>query len=185
MDKPNSPNVPGYIINSNRSAALPEQLLPINAASENSNTGEGACDYKQGELPPCAPLAAAFVPYQQKKSPKYGNNEALTRGTLFPGLDLPFMNTANKNNPYAGTPLGDLMAIDFAKHELVLYLDTHKDDTEAFEMFKQLNALEKEGREKFVKLYGPVNTSDLAYAARYTWTDDPWPWEYHERGTKS
>ncbi len=35
------------------------------------------------------------------------------------------------------------MALDFAVKELNLYLDTHKDDREAFEMFKNYLALAK------------------------------------------
>lgn len=140
-----------------------------------------SCDYKNGDLPPCAPLAAGYVPLQQKNAPRYVSNDALTRGTLFPGLDLPFMNIANKSNPYAGTPLGDLMALDFVTHELTLYLDTHRDDAEAFSVMKSLLALKNEGRERFVKQYGPVDTDDLASATGFSWTHAPWPWEYTER----
>lgn len=140
------------------------------------------CDYKNGILPQCAPLAAAYVPMQQDNNPRYGNTEALTRGTLFPGLDLPFMNIANKTNPYAGTPLGELMAIDFAIKELNLYLDTHPDDSDAFVTLKGLIELSKEGREKYVKLYGPISLRDLENCSTYTWIEGPWPWEYRERG---
>lgn len=144
----------------------------------------GSCDYKEGSLPSCAPLAVPYVPFQCSNPPKYGSNEALTRGTLFPGLDLPFMNTPNKTNPYAGTPLGDLMALDFMIKELNLYLDTHPDDTEAFEMLQSVIALSKEGQKKFTKLYGPITLKDLEYSDKYNWLKDPWPWEYSERTGK-
>ncbi len=117
------------------------------------------CDYKNGMLPPCAPLSVAFVPMQQRNPPKYGSEEALTRGTLFPGLDLPFKNIQNKNNPYAGTPLGDLMAMYFVINELNLYLDTHRDDMEAFQMLKTMLAMAKEGHEQYVKAYGPSTSA--------------------------
>lgn len=152
--------------------------------SSNKANAAQKCDYKNGTLPPCAPLAAAYVPMQQDNSPRYGNTEALTRGTLFPGLDLPFMNIANKSNPYSGTPLGELMAIDFAIKELNLYLDTHPDDTDAFTTLKGLIGLSNEGREKYVKLYGPISIKDLENCASYTWLDSPWPWDYRERGDK-
>lgn len=142
------------------------------------------CDYKNGELPKCAPLAFAYTPLQQDNTPRYGNAEALTRGTLFPGLDLPFMNVANKTNPYAGTPLGELMAIDFAIKELNLYLDTHPEDTDAFTALKRLIELAEEGREKYIRLYGPIMIRDLKNCSSYTWLNEPWPWEYSERGNK-
>ena len=144
------------------------------------DTQREACTYKSGELPRCAPLAAGFVPFQQNTSPKYEARDALTHGTLFPALDLPFMNIANKNNPYAETPLGELMALDFAIHELTLYLDTHKEDRDAFDMQKTLLALAREGRREYTRRYGPVSTADLEDANSYTWLTGPWPWEYND-----
>ena len=140
------------------------------------------CGYKSGRLPDCAPLAAAYVPMQQKNPPKYDTGEALTRGTLFPGLDLPFMNIANRDHPYAGTPLGELMALDFAIKELNLYLDMHCDDTEAFEMMKSLISLYREGKKAYVQKYGPLNLESLEFSDTYNWLQSPWPWEYREGG---
>lgn len=151
------------------------------AAYSGSDTG---CDYKSGSLPKCAPLGAAYVPKQKNVLPQYGSEEALTRGTLFPGLDLPFMNIANKSNPYAGTPAGELMALDFVIRELNLYLDTHQEDTEAFKMLKSTIALYNEGKEKYIKLYGPITIFDTADLDQYTWLHDPWPWEPSERTVK-
>lgn len=145
---------------------------------------EGGCGYKCGKLPVCAPLATANVPMQQENPPMYAPEEALTRGTLFPGLDLPFMNMINKSNPYAGTPLGELMALWFMAKELQLYLDTHPEDAEAFKALKDTLALAKEGRERYVKLYGPVKLEDVQMSEYYDWLQGPWPWEYCERTGK-
>ena len=142
---------------------------------------ERDCTQKQGQLPACAPLAAAFIPMQQEDPGIYGNADALTRGTLFPGLDLPFLNTANKTNPCAGTPLGDLMAVDFVIQELMLYLDTHRGDTEAFRMLQKMLQLSREGREAFTRRYGPIGRYGLQDVGSYTWVDAPWPWEMAER----
>ena len=154
-----------------------DEFTAASAKAANANT----CDYKNGTLPRCAALAAAYTPLQQENAPKYGSNEALTRGTLFPGLDLPFMNIANKNNPYAGTPLGEIMAIDFVIKELTLYLDTHKNDKEAFKMLQEMLELSKKGREQFAKKYGPIQISDLTLSDKYNWLDNPWPWDFDER----
>ena len=124
-----------------------------------------------------------YVPVQRGADPVYEPDNALTRGTLFPGLDLPFMNIANKNNPYAGTPLGELMAISFATHELTLYLDTHPRDREAFTMQKKMLRLKREAHMRFTKLYGPVSTDDLLEADAFTWVHGPWPWEATASGT--
>ena len=57
---------------------------------------QATCTYKQGSLPGCAPLALAQIPAQQSSEPAYKSGEALSRGTLFPGLDLPFKNIVNQ-----------------------------------------------------------------------------------------
>ena len=90
--------------------------------------------YRTGTLPHEAPLAVAYVPMQRAAEPSYESIDALSQGTLFPGLDLPFLNVLNKT--LAETPLTELMAIDFVVDELELYLDTHSDDTEAFQMYQ-------------------------------------------------
>ena len=135
------------------------------------------CDYKKGWLPECAPLALAYVPKQQSANPSYEPREALCRGTLFPGLDLPFMNIVNKSN-LGNTPLIELMAIDFVCYELTLYLDTHKDDTEAFEVYQSFLRLKKEAHKRYVEQYGPLKHSDMINANCFTWLNNPWPWDY-------
>jgi spore coat protein JB len=183
MPEPPRAKPPEYTSNPANPAKDADWIKPPPAAltgnPENTENG-GGCGYKSGEAPDCPPLAAGFVPFQRMNPPRYDAAEALTRGTLFPGLDLPFMNAANRGNPYAGTPLGDLMAIDFTLHELVLYLDTHGGDREAFELLRNLTALKKEGRERYVRLYGPLDTAELASQERFNWTHGPWPWEYKE-----
>lgn len=161
----------------------PEMMKPESMANMNAK-GDADCGYKSGDLPSCAPLAAGFVPWQRNAQPVYESADALTRGTLFPGLDLPFMNLANKGNPYAGTPLGELMAISFVVHELVLYLDTHNNDAEAFALLKSMLRLRTEAYERYTRLYGPVSPADLAMSEKFDWTHSPWPWESGRGGAE-
>ena len=135
------------------------------------------CDYKSGSLPSCAPLAMAYVPMQDSVKPAYDAADALTRGTLFPGLDLPFMNMVNKDD-LTGTPLGELMSLDFVAHELRLYLDTHCEDTEEFEMLQSMQKLANEAHTKYARLFGPLMPMDFEKAKSFTWLKSPWPWEY-------
>lgn len=136
-----------------------------------------SCDYKSGSLPSCAPLALAYVPMQESSTPKYDTNEALIRGTLFPGLDLPFMNVVNTRD-VTNTALGELMALRFVCDELKLYLDTHSQDTEAFELLKKMIAMAQEAHKRYVEKYGPVAFDDVAMSDCYDWINDPWPWNY-------
>ena len=129
-----------------------------------------------GSLPSYAPLAAAYVPMQENASDSYEAAEALSRGTLFPGLDLPFMNIVNEKAP--DTPMAELMAIDFVTDELELYLDTHADDTEAFTLYQSVLALREEARERYAARSGVITQCDQLGQESYTWLRDPWPWEF-------
>ena len=136
-------------------------------------------DYKTGTLPSRYPLATALTPMQRGVDPAYDDDQALIRCTLFPALDLPFMNMVNKDLP--STPMTELMAIDFVTKELGLYLDTHAEDSEAFELFQSFLALGKEAQRRYVQMFGPVTQTDMLGADSYTWLNAPWPWEYCAR----
>lgn len=135
--------------------------------------------YRYGSLPDNAPLAAAYVPMQHSANPAYEASEALSRGTLFPGLDLPFMNIVN--NAAAKTPETELQAVCFVAHELALYLDTHRDDTEAFAMYQTFLALRREAQERYIQRCGPLTHADMLDMPSYVWLDDPWPWDYERK----
>ena len=131
-----------------------------------------------GRLPSTAPLANPYVPFQIEDPPKYEPKTAIIRGTLFPGLDLPFMNMVNqKELPI--TPMAELQTMGFVIQELALYLDTHRDDKEALEVFRAFQKLYVKGREKYEKECGPL-THMSAMEKGYDWLNDPWPWEYAE-----
>lgn len=131
---------------------------------------------KEGRLPGLAPLANPYVPFQLENPPKYEKNKAFVRGTLFPGLDLPFMGMVNKEDMPI-TPLSELQTLAFAIQELALYLDTHRDDKEAIELYQQYQRLYDEGMQKYEQMYGPLNHLSPT-KGEYKWLNDPWPWEY-------
>ncbi len=143
------------------------------------NDGRTGCDYKSGSLPACAPLALAYVPMQQSSTPAYEPEVALKRGTLFPGLDLPFMNMVNTAD-LDDLPLCEVMTLQFVCHELHLYLDTHPDDTEAFETLRSMLKLSREAERRYVEKYGPLCCKDLEYSTKFNWLSDPWPWMYQK-----
>ena len=89
----------------------------------------------EGRLPAMAPLANPYVPFQLENPPVYEAGKGIVRGTLFPGLDLPFMGMINQKE-LPNTPLAELQTLAFAIQELALYLDTHREDIEALEMYR-------------------------------------------------
>ena len=131
-----------------------------------------------GSLPgACAQMAFPYIPMQDQNPKRYDNREALQRGTLFPGLDLPFHRELKTRFPAANTHLSELMALDFVIRELNLYLDTHPDDREAFETLQKCIRMRAEGHKRYTEQYGPVTVSDLACADVYDWLNAPWPWQ--------
>ena len=130
----------------------------------------------QGKLPNPAPLANPYVPFQMESPPKYEARKALIRGTLYPGLDLPFMGMVNdKEKP--DTPLSQMQTLSFVIQELALYLDTHREDTEALELYRAYQELREKSAKQYAAQCGPLNHM-MKGEGPYRWLDDPWPWEY-------
>ena len=131
---------------------------------------------RDGRLPGMAPLANPYVPFQLENPPKYEARKGFIRGTLFPGLDLPFMNMINTAEKPI-TPLTELQTLAFAINELALYLDTHRDDKEALNLYRTYQKLYHDGVAIYSKKYGAMN-HNAPIEGPYRWLDDPWPWEY-------
>lgn len=136
-------------------------------------------DSKSGILPGCAPLAVPYVPFQQMDPAMYDACEALNRGTLFPGLFLPFRNRTEVTNAADGD-LGSLMALAFALYDLGLYLDTHSGDSAALQKYQALAAQYENAMKEYVAKYGPILQTQVT-GNQYTWLKNPWPWDYTER----
>ena len=143
-----------------------------------AQTAEGYGDTR-GTLPTCAPLANPYVPFQGKDPDRYTAGRALMKGTLFPGLDLPYRGTSGvEPRDTSGMPvMQDLQAVNFAITELGLYLDTHADDEEAVQLFnqyvEQYEMLRQQAEDSGIAL----TQMESAAGGSYTWLDDPWPWD--------
>lgn len=130
-----------------------------------------------GRLPSIAPLANPYVPFQNDHPIQYEAPKAIIRGTLYPGLDLPFKGMVN-NKPLPATPLANLQTLDFAIQELALYLDTHSDDQEAYELYCKYQQVNAARKKDYVHVHGAISHMTASDAKEYDWLKDPWPWEY-------
>ena len=133
-------------------------------------------DHCQGRLPEEAYLANPFVPFQKENPPMYDARKGLVRGTLYPGLDLPFHGMVNKKEKTV-TPLSELQVLAFAIQDLALYLDTHRDDREATELYQAYQQMYHKCMAEYTKNRNPLNHWSPTEGP-YRWLDDPWPWEY-------
>ena len=75
------------------------------------------------------------------------------------------------------TPLSQLQAMAFALQELALYLDTHREDQEALEVYRTYQSAYHKAVMEYSQKYGPINHG-IPTDGPYRWLDDPWPWEY-------
>ena len=137
------------------------------------NMTRGCC----GILPAQAPLANPYVPFQPNNQEQYPAKTGLIRGTLFPCLDLPFLGMVNTEEQ-SDTMLHQLQALSFAIQELGLYLDTHADDAEAVELFRQYTELYETGMSPYQENCGPLFQKQAVRDGAYTWNNTPWPWEF-------
>lgn len=72
-----------------------------------------------------------------------------------------------------------ISAYDFAIYEMVLYLDTHPNDTVALETLNRFRAERNSLVAQYERNFGPyiLTASDAKKNNRWVWIDNPWPWE--------
>ena len=73
-------------------------------------------------------------------------------------------------------------SLDFAIHEMVLYLDTHPASRKAMELLNNYKQKRKECIKEYEEKYGPyiVVPTDSPMSNCWEWIDSPWPWENKE-----
>ena len=138
-----------------------------------------ACEAGQGALPACAPLAFPYIPMQGNNPTRFNRTEALKTGTLFPGLDLPLAGQENTQE-LRQTALHTLQELGFAINELGLYLDTHRSDSDAVELYNQYVELYGHQLQQLEQNGTALTQMESAMSGTYNWPDDPWPWDYEQ-----
>ena len=131
----------------------------------------------EGRLPATAPLANPYVPFQLENPPKYDARMGIIRGTLYPGLDLPFKGMVNQQELPVNLKT-ELQVLAFAIQELALYLDTHRDDRDALELYQSYQEIYHKALQEYTRNCRPMNHRCPTKGSGYQWLDDPWPWEY-------
>ena len=85
------------------------------------------------------------------------------------------------NNPCQNkskdTLLKEIMALNFAVNDLVLYLDTHPSDKCASQKHSEYAEKVIKLTEEYQKLYGPLTVNFSSEGNTWQWSEEPWPWE--------
>lgn len=131
----------------------------------------------QGTQPGIAPLANAYVPFQNEDPEYHELPLGFVRGTIYTGLDLPFHDSCNQYPKHQSVKI-QLQQYKFAIQELALYLDTHPGDREATEKYQAYKKLAMQKENEFTAKYGPISHNDSDGCGAYRWLESPWPWDY-------
>ncbi|MBQ8297687.1 MAG: spore coat protein CotJB [Ruminococcus sp.] len=73
--------------------------------------------------------------------------------------------------------LKKIQKYDFALKELNLYLDTHPNCRRALALFDKYRSIKQAAEAEFVSRFGPLTPEQSADMNRWSWIDEPWPWE--------
>lgn len=107
--------------------------------------------------------------------------EAFLRGNLFNNLYEPYKNykygelkVTNKKEEL----LFNILMHKFALTELNLYLDTHPNNSQMINLYKEYLKEEKRLCDQYEMNYGPLTTDTLNIDSNnWDWIKSPWPWE--------
>ena len=68
--------------------------------------------------------------------------------------------------------------LQFTMRDLALYLDTHREDCEALELYRAYQKMYEKCKMEYQRKHGPMNHGSPSESNCYDWLNDPWPWEY-------
>ena len=109
--------------------------------------------------------------------------EGYIRGNLYNNLYKPYKNYRPANlvptNEQAELLL-NLNQLDFAAHELRLYLDVFPTDRNMIQLFNKYQQMSTEATNAYEKKFGPLNSNTLSENTQFSWQAYAWPWEMEE-----
>lgn len=114
----------------------------------------------------------------------YSSKDGFLRGNMFkneykPYKNMSYIDISPKSDREA--KLYNVMQYCFAINDMNLYLDLHPDNTYAVNLLKELIKLEKNAKEEYERMYGPLVVTDVS-GDTFDWINDPWSWEDENGG---
>ena len=111
----------------------------------------------------------------------YDPYQGFIRGNMFPDI----YNTYKVKRPFDIQPMNEqaklltyIDSLQFAAHDLNLYLDTHPNNRDMIQLFNQYRKETEKAIQEYEKQYGPLFVmSDALNTAPWAWNQLPWPWE--------
>ena len=106
-------------------------------------------------------------------------DEGFNKGNMFENTYSKYKNYSYKlkTNNQKDNLLYDIQKYSFALKDLNLYLDTHPSDESMLTKFQEINRRLNELKEKYEKNYSPITLSSIDNETKWTWLNNPWPWD--------
>jgi len=102
------------------------------------------------------------------------------KGNMFTNLYKPYKNynpvKLIPNNEQAELLL-NVNQLEFAAHELKLYLDNYPNDTMMIRKFNEYRKMANDAINEYQEKYGPLLETDLSDPNLFSWQATSWPWE--------
>jgi spore coat protein JB len=70
-----------------------------------------------------------------------------------------------------------ITATSFVLDDLRIFLDTHPTDSAALGYWHEVEKVRNEAVKEYTRCYGPISMYDVDVENKWTWGDEPWPWE--------
>lgn len=111
----------------------------------------------------------------------FGPYEGFIKGNLYSNLYDPYKNYTpaqlTPSNQYEEDLL-NLNQMQFAAHEINLFLDNYPSDTNMITLYNKYKESYLKLLQEFENKYGPVTvSSDVLNTTPWNWDKEPWPWE--------
>lgn len=70
-----------------------------------------------------------------------------------------------------------IQELEFVAVELTLFMDTHPEQRQPLADYNQVTERLQSLKQEYEKLYGPFMVFGERTTDRWSWIDEPWPWE--------
>ena len=70
-----------------------------------------------------------------------------------------------------------LQVCEFTLDDVRLYLDSHPCDRSALEYYKKHLEMRNKAYQDYIEKFGPLMANDCINTEKWTWVEEPWPWE--------
>lgn len=70
-----------------------------------------------------------------------------------------------------------IQSVSFAMEDVRLYLDTHPDDTAAYEYYDAYKKIRAKSVNQYNRFFDPLDAYNIKSEEYWSWYTNPWPWE--------